>query len=236
MTSFLATLHHLQQPSLLSHSLLSKIVLPSSTFDMSSYIQGKDEFSQSAAAHCTYTIQGLEVGLEHVTNILTMLVDISMESASSYNATVAFQDYLAWMFESFLIAHALQNRWQVDLTLQETCKRSEIMSFCAMHALLSSIQDQLSASMLRKGYTILSVLCADLLKSPANLTDKSIQLKICSGLLNLVPICKDYDSMRKVVLLHLVPSLQSIFVDDVACSTFGKDFKVWFSKISSNAY
>ena len=178
-------------------------------------------------------VQGRESGLGHVTNILTTLVNISVESASSYDATPAFQDYLAWMFESFLLAHELQNQWQVDVTLQESCKKFEVNSFCAMHAFMSSIQEKLSDTMLRKGYTLLSIFCADLLKSPANLTDKLVQFKICSSLLNLVAICKDHDSMNRVVLRHLVPRLQTILIDDDACSTLGTDFKVGSSKIIS---
>lgn len=230
MTSSLATLSHLQHPSTISHGKLSDIILPSDAFDILSYIyestQGKDDTSQSAESNCTYNIHGAESGLGHVTNILTMLVDISMESASSYDATAAFQDYLAWIFESFLTAHELQNKWQIDVTLRESCKKSEIMSFCALHALLSSLQEKLSASMLRKGYALLSIFCADLLKTPADLTDKLIQLKICSSVLNLVAVCKDHDSMRRVVLLHLVPAIQTIFQDEVACAALSNDFKV----------
>jgi len=186
-------------------------------------MQGKDETSP---AQFTYVIQGLDGGLRHVTNILAMLVDISIESASSYDATAAFQDYLAWIFESFLMVHELQNKWQVDPTFHEMCKKSEVLSFCAMHALLTSIQGQIYAAMLRKGYTILSILCADLLKSPANLTDSLIRLKVCRSILNLVVICKEHDSMRKSTSLHVVPSIQNILNDSDTRSTLGKDFKV----------
>jgi len=213
--------------------MLSKIILPSDNFDILSYSHEPMQ-SPSATVQCTYIVQGLENCIEHVTNILSMLVDISMESASSYDATAAFQNYLAWMFDSFLVAHELQNRWQVDVTLQETCKKSEIMFFCALHALLSSLREQLSATMLRKGYTVLSILCADLLKSPGNLTDPLIQLKISSSLLNLVATCKGHDSMRRMVLLHLVPSLQSVLINESAIPAIGGDLKVDFPKLLSN--
>jgi serine/threonine-protein kinase ATR len=185
----------------------------------------KDE-SQDAILHCTYSIHDPAVGLWHVTNLLSILVDVSMESVTSHDPTPAFQDYLAWMLDSFLMAHDLQKRWKANPILHEACKKSEVMSFCSVHAFLSSLAEFLTESMLRKGYILLSALCADLLESPADLSDKSIHLNLCSSILNLVAVCEKHHSLRRVISLHLLPAIEACLLDEMTCSTLGNDFQV----------
>ncbi|KAG9243553.1 protein kinase-like protein rad3 [Calycina marina] len=196
----------------------SDVILPSDAFNILMYclenVQENDEMNQEAASHCTYVMQSAESCLAHVTGLLAMLVDISMESALNYDATIAFQDYLAWMFESFLTVRHIQNRWRVDSALQESCKQSEHISFQAIHALLSTLQDHLSSSIRRKGFTLLSILCADLLTNHADLTEDSLTSE-----------CKRYSSICSVVLLNLVPALQATIYDEASCNTLDKDFK-----------
>jgi serine/threonine-protein kinase ATR len=110
--------------------------------------------------------------------------------------------------------------------LYDACKKSEAMLFCTVHALLSSLRDFLTDSMFRKGYVLLSILCAGLLEHPAELSEKSIRLNLCSSILNLVAICKKHHSMRQIISLHLAPAIEASLVDDVACANLGQNFQV----------
>jgi serine/threonine-protein kinase ATR len=192
----------------------------------SSMIFYDDDGSPNVSIQSTYAVQGQTTGIWHVINLLSMLVDIAMESASSHHATPAFRDYLAWMLESFFAANELQKRLRQDTKFQEFCKKSEIMGFCAVHALLSVLRESLSDAILRKGYILLSFLCADLLEAPSEITEKSIRLSLCSSLLNLATVSKQYDSVRRAISLHLIPVVHSTLRDASAVSTLGKDFQV----------
>jgi serine/threonine-protein kinase ATR len=202
------------------------LTLPYDTIDTSMYSFEKGEHLPDVVSNCTYVIRDASSGLWHATNVLSMLVDISMESASSHDATPAFQDYLAWILESFLLIHELRKRWEKNPTLQEACKKSKILSFCTVHALLSSLRKFLSDSILRKGYALLSILCADLLECSAELTEKSVQINLCSSILNLVAVCQEHDSMRQLLSLHLIPTMQTAMGDESVCTILGKDFQV----------
>jgi serine/threonine-protein kinase ATR len=203
------------------------ITLPYDAIDSSmfSYAEKGDSLSD-AIPHCTYVIRDAGSGLWHATNILSMLVDISMESASSHDATPAFQDYLVWMLEAFLSIHEIQKRCETDPRLGESCKKTKLLSFCAVHALLVSLQDHIPDSILRKGYALLSLLCARLLENPTDLTEKSVHINLCSSMLNLVAICNEHESMRRVLSLHLVPAVQNAMANETQCSNLGKDFLV----------
>lgn len=225
---FSAILGHLQNPSTMPRGCLVEIILPSD--DISSLVSSyeKDEGRSINNTGCTYLIKDAGIAIWQASNILSMLGDISMESAASHHATPAFQDYLAWMFDSFLTAHELQKRLRGNLRLYEICTKSEIMTSCSVHALLSSLQDQISISILRKGFALLSILSADLLETPSSLSDKSVRRSLCSGLLKMASICKTHDSMRRVFALHLVPAIEITLLDEAARSGLGNDFKVCF--------
>jgi serine/threonine-protein kinase ATR len=223
LTGFLALFGHCHNPNSV-HRI--DATLPCDHIETSIFSNDKDDDSQLAISHCTYLVHDPAVGLWHVTNILSMLVDISMESATSYDATPAFQDYLAWMLDSFLVSHDLQRRWRINPQLQESCKKSAVMSFCAVHALMSSLRGFLTDSMLRKGYVLLSILCADLLEHPADISDKLVRSNLCSSIMNLATVCTNDQLMHRVVCLHLVPAIEASLFDEVTRANLGKDFQV----------
>jgi serine/threonine-protein kinase ATR len=155
-----------------------------------------------------------------------MLVDISMAAATSYDPTPAFQDYLAWMLDSFLAAHEQRKKLQADLLLYDSCRKSDRTTFCSIYALLSASRLSVSGTILRKGYTILSILLADLLENIEDLAEQTIQLCLCRSLLSLVFICKGHDSMHRTISLHLVPAIHHALGDEGMRSSLGKDFQV----------
>lgn len=223
-------LGHFQNSNLASYGKMVNITLPYDTIDTSMFSQEReDDTMRDSIPNCTYVIKDAASGIWHATNVLSMLVDISMASASSHDATPAFQDYLVWILESFLMIHDIQTKWKSNSTFQESCKKSKILCFCATHALLTSLRNFLSESMLRKGYALVSLLCASLLERPTDLIEKSNQLSLCSSILNLVTVCNEHESMRKLLALHLIPAVKYAMSDEESCLILGKDFQVRLS-------
>lgn len=204
------------------------MILPSRDPDYPSLSNDK-QGQPNPASQRTYVVQDATEGLWHVTQLLSMLVDISLEAATSHDATPAFQDYLAWLLDSFLVTHELQKRLRNNPNLQQSETRLEILSFCALHALLSSLRDSLSPLVLRKGYVLLSILCADLLEDPSSLSDKSVRLSFCSSLMNLTVVCNQHQSVHRVVSHHLLAMVKTTLTDESTIATLGKDFKVWLN-------
>ena len=219
-------------PDLLSHcqnpNSMYKMdaMLPCEHIETIMFSNNKDDDPHTTIGHCSYLVHHPTVGLWHVTNILSMLVDISMESATSYDAAPAFQDYLAWILDSLLVSHELQKRWRTSPQLQESCKKSSIMSFCTVFALVSSLRDFLTKPMLRKSYILLSVLCADLLEAPANMSETPLRSTICSSILNLATICAKDQVLQRAVCLHLVPAIEVCLADEVTRASMDKDLQV----------
>lgn len=219
-------LNHLQNPSIFSHNLMIDACLPTDEVDQSMFSHDSDGPPSTVIPNCTYVVRFVSEGICHVANILCMLVDISMAAAASYDPTPAYQDYMAWMLDSILAAHEQRKKLQADPSLCESCRKSDMSSLSSLHALLSASRTSLRITILRKGYTILSTLCADLVDNVEDLAEQPIQLSICSSLLNIASICKEHDSMRRAVSLHLVPAIQIALNGDSKRSSVGKDFQV----------
>lgn len=186
----------------------------------------------SQTLHCTYSIEDSVEGFDQVTQSLLMLVDVSMEAAASYDVTPAFEDYLAWMFDSFCALHDIYQKWQTNPTLYEQCPNPDELSFCSLRALTSSVQDSLSPTLLRKGYIALSSLCANVLQDQNQCFDESKQLALCSFILNLANVCEKYDSVRRVVSLHLLPIMKTVLSAEGVTERLGTDFRVCLSESS----
>lgn len=176
--------------------------------------------------HSSYNIQDSAAGLWHVTNVLSMLVDICMESTTSHYATSAFNDYMAWLLDAFLISRGLLKKLQTTSTFSEACKRSESMALCAVQALLSTLRPSLTQSMRRKGCELLSVLVGDLLQDISSSWEESMSYNFCSSLLTLAAGCKQHESTRRSIALHLAPSIHLALSDETTAHTLGRDFQV----------
>ena len=186
----------------------------------------ENEARQVASIHSSYTIQDPVAGLCHVTNVLSMLVDICMESATSHHATPAFQDYLAWLLDSFLVCHGVEKRWQATPLFSKSCEQSEVMALSAMQALLSALRISLPEAVLRKGCELLAILIVDLLENSSRILNKTVTYSVCSGLLTLATVCKRHESTRRSVALRLVPSIRVALNNDTTFLALGKDFQV----------
>jgi serine/threonine-protein kinase ATR len=224
-SQFLGTLTHLEAPSIVSQAQMLEIVLPPAG-EIDQYPFYPDSNDSASMLNCKYIIRSPGDALCHVSNVLCMLADISMEAAKSYDATPAFEVYLVWMLDAFLITHDVQKRWRANPSLLQTCPKTDPMSLCAVQALLSNLRGSFSPTLLRKSCAVLSIFCAGVLQDPAELSKKPIQLSICNGILNLAATCKQYDSVRKTVSLHLMPAIQSTMSDKYIYTTLGTDFKV----------
>lgn len=174
----------------------------------------------------TYRVRDISEGYTHTGGLLKVLVDVSISAAESYNATPAFRAYLSWMLDSFIFAYELRKRHSGTLAPPKSGSGTEIMFFRSIHALLSKLRSSLWPAILRKGYTILSIICADLLKDWSELSDQPFQLSVCRGLLSMTDICKEHESMRRVMSLHLMPTIQDMLTDEETFSSLESDMRV----------
>lgn len=212
---FLAILSHLPNSSILTQGRMGEMVLPHS-FDYSTYL----------TQDCTYTLSDPVHAFLHVNNILIILVDISVESATSFDATPAFQDYLAWMLDSFVVAHDIGKRWKSSPRLRESCESSNEMNLHAVQSLLSSPKTSSSDSVMRKGFLILTNFCAEVLETPDDITGESTPLCLCRCLLNLALACREHDAIQRAVSIHLLPAVRFCFENPDTLSKLGNDFQV----------
>jgi serine/threonine-protein kinase ATR len=222
-----ATLDRLQSSNILSHAQAVDIVLPSDDMSLfASFVVGND-VSPTSANDCTYVIRDATEGLSHARNVLSILVDVYMAAAASYDATPAFQDYVGWLLDSFLVSHELHKKWRANNSLHPSCSDACLFPFCSVHALVTSFQESLSPSLLRKGYTLLSTFCTDLLLDPTQLSERSIQLNLCSSIINLAAGCRRYDSVRRTVSLYLLPAIHANLASgNTFASGMGNNLKV----------
>lgn len=221
------TLDRLQSSNILSHAQVVDIVLPSDDMSLfASFVVGNDG-SPTSAIDCTYVIRDATEGLSHARNVLSILVDVSMAAAASYDATPAFQDYVGWLLDSFLVSYELHKKWRANTSLNQSCSDACLLPFCSVHALVTSFRDSLSPPLLRKGYTSLSTFCIDLLLDPTQLSEKSIQINFCSSIINLAAGCRRYDSVRRAVSLYLLPVIHATLASgNTFASWMGNNLKI----------
>ena len=183
---------------------------------------GSSEGPLNALLNSSYSMRSAAEGLAHVSNLLSILAHASEATATCFDATTAFQNYLSWLMDSFLVVHDIRKRWAANLTLHECCMKTSELFLSSINSLLSSLRQFIWPFVLRKGYMVLAIICAAILQDPDQLSDQS-QLTICSALLNMTAVCKDFGSMRQVMKLNLLATLPSC---EDAHSNLGSDFKV----------
>lgn len=179
-----------------------------------------------SVSHCSYRVRDPTEGLWHITNILSVLVDISTEAVISYDATSAFQDYLAWMLDSILSVHELHKRRRETPQLPQFNNQLEELLFCTVHALIGSLKGFMSQIILHKSYVLLAILCADILAQPTELSGDSIRVTLCSSLIILSIVCRDEDYMCRLVSLQVTTAITIALENESICSVLGDDFKV----------
>ncbi|ESZ94262.1 hypothetical protein SBOR_5330 [Sclerotinia borealis F-4128] len=218
-------LNVLQNISLIARGEVTEFVLPSDQFDLSAFYFNIEEDLNQSSLPCTYRIHDAAGGIQHAICVLSILVKVSIQAASFHDATTAFQDYLAWMLDSFYSSYELQKVWISPGTLHQDYEVPKISLFCALHALLTSTQKSVSESLVRKGYAYLALISADIIRDSSYVTDRDVNLVFCQALLDLAKICRKYDSNCRTVRLCLLPKLRTVLDDKDACSIAGKDFQ-----------
>jgi serine/threonine-protein kinase ATR len=221
-------LSHLQNPAIISNANMIPVNLPSDGAD--SFLGfNKTVLSRDVDLVYTYTIRETRQGIWHLCILLNMLVDISVEAGTSYDATSAFEDYVAWLLDAFFAVHEMQKRWASSPKLLGSCNGIGPMVLCAIQPLLSSLKGSISNATLRKGLLTLSIILADLLDTPAQEYSESTRLSICRSILNLTVACQQYNSVSRSVFLYLLPVVRKIMKDQDSLSALGDDFQVCLS-------
>lgn len=227
LTRTLAILGHLQSAGVRSIAHKTSIPLPP-TETLKAILLGDEELSQGSSAQCTgtYTIYNTMESLWHVADMLSMLVDIILAAAASNDATAALQDYLAWVLDSFLVIHELQKGLGERLARCEPNKRPDVLTFCTVHALLLSLREVISETILCKGYILLAVVLESVTEDHTALPDDSTRNTLCSSILQLSAACRKYDSVLRTTTLYLLPTIMARLNDERARMTLAKEMEV----------
>ncbi|PBP17844.1 phosphatidylinositol 3 [Diplocarpon rosae] len=214
------TLYHLEMPGIIPRYQDLNLVI---AFDSQGSVtaDGPSEVSLG----CSYIVRSASEGLANVSSILLLLVTISKTATASYDATPAFRDYLAWLLDSFLRVLDVRKRWKTNIALYESCTMLNTDFLCSLDDLLSSLRRCICPVNLRKGYTVLSIICAEVLSGRTDFSEESIGTILCTAVLNISVMCRQYYSMCRVASLHLIPAIQNVLANEVHCRALGKDFK-----------
>jgi serine/threonine-protein kinase ATR len=203
---------------------MPEITLPSEDPDF--VLLFYQRLGQPDAGSFTYRISEATHAIRHMHSLLSLLVTVSMEAANTYDATPAFQTYMAWILDSYSSSHEMQKRWKSTSILHDACNGSNEKSISSVQALLSSLESSMSDAIIRKGYVVLSIFCADMLDNPSELTCGTARLNICRSILKLAVICQQHDSIYRAVSLRLLPAIKSYLEDSAALGSLGNDFNV----------
>ncbi|PQE28467.1 phosphatidylinositol 3 protein [Rutstroemia sp. NJR-2017a BBW] len=221
---FLAILGHLHSSNLASHVQEIHFVLPSDHFDLSTYCNDQQgSFEQSSP--CNYMLRDVTDALRHATYILTILVNISNQAATTQDASLTFQNHLAWILDSFQLSHDLQRIWPIHDTSQPDGIAPGTALYYATQSLISSIRATIPDSLICKSYVYLAIIGADILDDPSILAEKDVNLRFCHMLLHLALICRKHNSVGQVTGLCLVPKLQAMLGNQDTVAMVGKDFE-----------
>ncbi|KAH8660790.1 protein kinase-like protein rad3 [Tricladium varicosporioides] len=211
----------IQSPAIIRSGRIQQVIVPSNRLEYLTASFPK-EAPTDVQASCSYTISDIAHAFGHVEGLLIILSNVSVAAAATFDPTPAFEDHLAWIIDSFYVPHELRKRWQANPQLLQKCKGSGPATFMALRTLLSSLRDHLTDSIVRKGYLVLSILCADLL---TELTIETTSINISSTLLQLRSVAAQHDSVSRGICVHLGPALVAVLNNGDALATLGNDFQ-----------
>ncbi|POS87854.1 hypothetical protein EPUL_000219 [Erysiphe pulchra] len=168
----------------------------------------------------TYSISGTYNCLKHVGYLLLILTSFIGDFSQPLSAALIFQDYLVWLLDSFVEA---QDLFKILLTVTNSSDIDSNIDYLVLNstqALLSNTQGTATPNILRKGYSILSLICARILERTLELSEK-IQENFTQAFLDLEHFCRKNDNVRRITTIHLVP----ILYDSISKSVLSPEFK-----------
>lgn len=223
---FAAILNTLQNLNLITHCEALDFELPSDQVNLSALCSDVEEDHSLSYLSCTYKLHDAACAIQHAICLLCILVNLSTKSTQFQDSTTAFQDYLAWMLDSFHSSYDLQKVWISPGAFSQDRELVTITLFSSLHALLSLTRTSSSDSLIRKGYAYLALIAGDFITAPFNVTDKDTNLILCQGLLGLANACRKYDSTSRTVRLSLLPKLRAVIENKDTSIAVGSDFQV----------
>jgi serine/threonine-protein kinase ATR len=228
-------LNHLQNPGIIPHGHMGAVKLPSNEAEFF-LVFNRKELPQNADSEYTYTIRETPDAIKHLNILLGILVEILKEAWTLYDATPAFQDYIAWLSDSLVVVHEMHKRFRSTPKLLETCEDGRVLLLCAMQCLFSSLDDSLPDTIRRKGSITLAILLADILDMPTQGPKESTLLTICRSILTLSVACQQYSFVYRSVFVHLLPVIRRILGDKDGLGNLGHDFQVCPMTLLKPAY
>ena len=224
----LVILGNLKNPAIIPRGNMSEIILLSETTEN---LMSLSEFWSC----CTYSIRDAGHAFWHAQHLLDILVQVSIEAAISYDATTAFQNYLAWILDSFYFLQEVHKRWATNPRLQEVCRGSNASMFVVIQSLLSELQVSLTDTITRKGFLILSILWVDVLDKPKQAIVGPLRANLCRALLQIASMCQQHNAQYIAASLHLLPAIRLSLDDEDIPNKMEDDLRVSYTQEYHNS-
>jgi serine/threonine-protein kinase ATR len=162
---------------------------------------------------CTYALNDVATAAKHVGRLLSILSHVISVTAVSYDATPAFQGYLAWILDSMVALHEVEKTYSSFNSSQYSDFESCAMAIDSVHSILTSLDGVLSNTVKRKGCWVLVDLCATLIEYPNAMSGDTDQNNICQIILDLAVFCAGCDRITQSVRTRLLPGLARLVVN-----------------------
>lgn len=198
------------------------ILLPSHEVEIS---PEKNEHSTQSCLSHTYAINDNGHCFYHLGYLLLILANFPSESSQITNTTPNFLDHLVWLLDSIVEAFELQRIRQTTYPIYDAEYSPEELFFSAIQILLSNLRGFIIPIISSKGYSLFSLMCADILETRQKLSEK-MQNSLAQAFHDLVPVCEDYDTVCRITTNHLIPVLKEVLNDSNANMVLSFDFKV----------
>ncbi|RKF54549.1 Protein kinase rad3 [Golovinomyces cichoracearum] len=206
-----------------------KIVLPSKEVEYTSSPENKNG-GLSNSRH-TYIIKGSHHCHNHVGYLLLILASLSDDASRPFATAPIFQDYLVWFLDSVAEAQKQLNLWQTISSFFEASADLHYLLLCSIQTLLSNLRGSIFPVILRKGYSILSFHCAEILRKNFELSE-TVLTSFFQALLDLEPVCRQYDTVCKITTIHLIPALKDTMGEDKTASALTLEMKTAYDLLS----
>jgi serine/threonine-protein kinase ATR len=182
------------------------LVLPMVTIEEHIQIKGNPDLHVEG---CTYGLSNAITSVRHACHLLSIITKLVSASAVSYDATAAFQGYLAWILDSYSTIRDAERAYVIDYSTPASVIELYQVDLDSLHTLLTSLEFVLTDSIKRKGHRLISCMCADFLNCSDAIPQED---HLCEILINLSAACAQFDHIRQDVSSVLVPALNARYL------------------------
>ncbi|KHJ35348.1 putative protein kinase rad3 [Erysiphe necator] len=191
-----------------------RIILPPKEVEYSFSQDSLDSGTGITDFRHTYIISGFYSCLRHVGYLLIMLTTFMEDSSQPLSPNLIFQDYFVWLLDSIFEAQDILQMLPTVTHSLDIDKNIDYLLLKSMQILLSNSQGIRFPIILRKGYSMLSLICAKILERRKEYSEE-MQKNFSEAFHDLELFCRKNETVRRITATHLVPILNNSLTESV---------------------